>query len=379
MNICIVSQNVSPGILIFRRDLISQLVTLGHNVYAFAIDYSEDTRSAVRSLGAIPISYTLNKTGMNPFSDIIDTFKLYYKFKEIDPDVVLSSFVKPSIYSSVAARAAGVPRRIAMLEGLGYIHTEGVEGAKFKKKVLRLIHGVLCSVGYYFANDVVFLNKDDPKDLKKYAYIPDRKINVLGAIGLRLEEFPFTPVSEPSPLKFIFVGRLLKEKGIREFIDASRLVQLSTTDVEFIVLGGIDPSNPSSLSQQQLDDILSENIIICPGHVANVLDWLAASHVFVLPSYREGYPRSTQEAMACGRAIITTDVPGCRDTVIDGVNGFMCRPQSADDLAEKMLEFVKDRSIVQSMGVESFNIARDKFNVDVINSRLIDIMFRGIT
>ena len=111
-----------------------------------------------------------------------------------------------------------------------------------------------------------------------------------------------------------------------------------------------------------------------PGHVTNVLDWLAASHVFVLPSYREGFPRSTQEAMAIGRAIITTDVPGCRDTVINEVNGYLSRPQSADDLAEKMLKFVTDRSLAQSMGLESYNIAKSKFNVDDVNSRLIDIL-----
>ncbi|MAE34600.1 glycosyltransferase family 4 protein [Thalassolituus sp.] len=374
MRICIVSQNVSPGILTFRRDLISQLVALGHEVYAFAIDYTEGTCDAVRNLGATPVSYTLNKAGLNPILDVVDTIKLYYRFKEINADVVLSSFVKPSIYASLAASIARVPRRIAMLEGLGYIHTEGLEGSKFKKKILRAIHGVLCSFGYYFADSVIFLNHDDPKDLKKLAYIPQRKIKVLGAIGLKLEDFPFSPVSEPMPLRFIFVGRLLKEKGIREFIDASRIVLKTTKNVEFIILGGIDPSNPSSLSQQQLDNILCENILTYPGHVTNVLDWLAASHVFVLPSYREGFPRSTQEAMAIGRAIITTDVPGCRDTVINEVNGYLSRPQSADDLAEKMLKFVTDRSLAQSMGLESYNIAKSKFNVDDVNSRLIDIL-----
>ena len=374
MRICIVSQNVSPGILTFRRDLISQLVALGHEVYAFAIDYTEGTCDAVRNLGATPVSYTLNKAGLNPILDVVDTIKLYYRFKEINADVVLSSFVKPSIYASLAASIARVPRRIAMLEGLGYIHTEGLEGSKFKKKNLRAIHGVLCSFGYYFADSVIFLNHDDPKDLKKLAYIPQRKIKVLGAIGLKLEDFPFSPVSEPMPLRFIFVGRLLKEKGIREFIDASRIVLKTTKNVEFIILGGIDPSNPSSLSQQQLDNILCENILTYPGHVTNVLDWLAASHVFVLPSYREGFPRSTQEAMAIGRAIITTDVPGCRDTVINEVNGYLSRPQSADDLAEKMLKFVTDRSLAQSMGLESYNIAKSKFNVDDVNSRLIDIL-----
>lgn len=374
LRICIVSQNARPGLLIFRRDLIVHLIREGHEVYAFANDYDEKSVKDVEGLGAIAVSYSLNKAGLNPFGDLIDIFKLYRKFKAINADVVLSSFIKPSVYATIASAACRVPRRIAMLEGLGYIHTSGLKGKRIKKELLRRIHGVMCSVGYYFAHEVVFLNYDDPEDLRRYAYIPHEKVTVLGAIGLKLADFPFSKPLKPIPLRFIFIARLLKEKGIQEFITAARIVRSVTTSVEFIILGDIDSANPSSLSKAELDTLLSENLVSYPGHVASVVPWLSDSHVFVLPSYREGFPRSTQEAMAIGRAVITTDVPGCRDCVVDKRNGFLVRPQSATDLADKMLKFVDSPSLVLSMGLESYEIAKERFDVDKVNSRLLDIM-----
>lgn len=374
LRICIVSQNASPGLLIFRRDFIMHLIHEGHQVYAFANDYDESSVKEVEAIGAIAVSYSLNKTGLNPFMDLIDIFKLYRQFKAIDADVVLSSFVKPSIYATIASAVCRVPRRIAMLEGLGYIHTSGLEGKKIKKELLRRIHGLMCTIGYYFAHKVVFLNHDDPKDLRQYAYISYEKITVLGAIGLKLADFPFSEPSMSNPIRFIFIARLLKEKGIREFIDAARIVRSVNMDVEFVILGGIDPANPSSLSKGELDTLLSENLVSFPGHVSSVVPWLSDSHVFVLPSYREGFPRSTQEAMATGRAVITTDVPGCRDCVVDERNGFLVRPQSATDLAEKMLMFVDTRSLVCSMGLESHKIAKERFDVHKVNRRLLDII-----
>ncbi len=155
------------------------------------------------------------------------------------------------------------------------------------------------------------------------------------------------------PLKFLFIGRLLKEKGIHEFVQAAKLVKKTYPDTEFTVLGAIDHHNLGALQQTQLDTLISSNIIQYPGHVSNIKDWIADSHVFILPSYREGVPRSTQEAMATGRAIITTDVPGCRETVISTKNGFIVPKWNPEALAKKMIYFIENPEQIQVMGAES--------------------------
>lgn len=374
MKICLISQNASPGFLIFRKDFIEYLVSQGHVVYAFALDYSDDSRQAVQNMGAIPVDYTLNKTGINPFKDFKDTLALSRKLKKIAPDVVFSFFVKPSVYGTLAAKFAGVPRRIAMLEGLGYIHTPSPTGFSFKKRVLQLAHGLLCSVGYLFADKVLFLNPDDPKDLAKKSFLNKKKLQVLGPIGLNLSAYPYKPVDLNKPIRFIFIARLLAEKGIFEYLAAARQVKDVYPDAEFVVLGGLDPDNPAALSKPQLDEVIAENIIVYPGYVSNVAQWIADSHVFVLPSYREGVPRSTQEAMAIGRAVITTDVPGCRETVVDGVNGFLVPPFDADALAKKMIYLIENPQIIKQMGIESHRMAVEQYDVQKINPILAKIV-----
>ncbi|MGU5682440.1 glycosyltransferase family 4 protein [Aeromonas allosaccharophila] len=376
MNVSLISQNHSPGLLIFRRDFIQYLVNQGHTVYAFALDYSPEAKATVVALGAIPVDYALSKTGVNPIRDLKDTLALAKKLKAVQPDVVFSFFVKPSIYGTLAAKLAGVPRRIAMLEGLGYIHTPNKSGFSLKKRLLQLVHGCLCTIGYAFADKVLFLNPDDPNDLARKSLVYIKKFQVLGPIGLDLEAYPYKPISTYEPMRFIFIARLLAEKGIFEYLQAARLVKRTYPNAEFIVLGGLDPENPASLSSAQLNEVIKENIIIYPGHVSNVPEWIASSHVFVLPSYREGYPRSTQEAMAIGRAVITTDVPGCRETVIDGVNGFLIPPFDSSRLAEKMLYLIEHPEEIQRMGNESYRIAKQCFDVHGINPILADILTR---
>lgn len=375
MNICLISQNVSPGILIFRKDFIRYLLLQGHTVYAFAIDYTDETIAAVEKLGAVPISYSLNKTGMSPFTDFRDTLRLSHQLNVIKPDVVFSFFVKPSIYGTLAAMFANVPRRIAMLEGLGYIHTPTEDGFSIKKRVLQVIHGLLCTVGYFFADKVLFLNSDDPVDLSKRSLINKSKLHVLGPIGLDLDLYPFSLANISKPIRFIFIARLLAEKGIFEYLAAARLVKQKYPNAEFVVLGGLDPDNPAALTKEQLDTVIKEDIIIYPGYVTDVPKWIAESHVFVLPSYyREGVPRSTQEAMAIGRPVITTDVPGCRETVLDGLNGYLVPPFDAESLASKMLVFIEKPNFIIEMGEQSYKIAKSNYDVHKVNQDLADIV-----
>ena len=257
-----------------------------------------------------------------------------------------------------------------MLEGLGYVFTDLPQGLGFKQAVLRKIQVFLYRLSLPLLHELIFLNHDDPVDLLKRHQLRVRSYKVLGGIGLDLAKFPYSP-APLDPMRFIFIGRLLAEKGIFEYVDAARQVKKSYPNAEFVVLGAVDDCNPGALKQQQLQQLLDEGVIHYPGYVSNVSDWVAQSSVFVLPSYREGVPRSTQEAMAIGRAVLTTDVPGCRDTVDDGVNGFLVPRWNAQMLAEKMIFLIEKPEVVQRMGEASHRMAVERFDVHQVNIRLM--------
>ena len=366
---------VASSFLSFRADLIHALLAKNHTIYAFTSEYTEEELSEIDALGARPITYELNRGGVNPLADAKATYVLSKTIKAINPDLVFSYFSKPVIFGTLAAKLAKVPRVIGMLEGLGYAFTEQPEGLSKKAQLIKSIQVLLYKIALPQLDNIIFLNPDDPKNLLEAYHIKVKKLDVLGGIGLDLDEYNYQPIETiDSPISFLFIGRMLKEKGIHDFIAAAKIVKKIYPEVQFTVLGAIDSSNPGALQQSELDRLISLNIINYPGQVDDVQKWIADSHVFVLPSYREGVPRSTQEAMAIGRAVITTDVPGCRETVVDGVNGFLVEKWNPQTLAEKMIYFIEHPEEIKKMGYESYRIAQEKFDADKVNKRLINML-----
>lgn len=363
---------VAASALNFRTDLIKSLVANEHQVFVFCVDFTDETRQRIRDLGAIPIDYSLNRAGVNPLRDLRDTWCLSRQFKKIQPDVVFAYFVKPVIFGTLAAALAGAKRRIGMLEGLGYVFTDLPSGVSTKQKILRKIQVLLYRMAFPFLERLIFLNPDDPVDLLEKNNLKVKQVSVLGGIGLDLIDYSYVPLPANKPVSFIFVGRLLAEKGINEYIAAAKLVKAKHSDIRFVVLGGLDEENPGGLSATELKQLTDSGVVEHPGHVSNVKDYLSEASVFVLPSYyREGVPRSTQEAMAIGRAVITTDVPGCRETVVDGVNGFLVPKWNADALAKAMQTFIEQPGLVVSMGQASRQLAEEKFDAIKVNQRLM--------
>lgn len=371
----VVIGTVASSLYGFRADLITALVKQQHTIYAFTSEYTQDELEKIESLGAIPVIYSLNRGGLNPLLDIKATYNLSKKIKEIAPDLVFSYFSKPVIFGTLAAKIAKVPRVIGMIEGLGYAFTEQPEGLGRKAMLIKNIQVFLYKIALPQLDKIIFLNPDDLKDLLEPYHIKVKQVDMLGGIGLDLDEYNHQPIDNiDASISFLFIGRMLKEKGIHDFISAVKEVKDKYPNTQFTVLGQIDNSNPGALQQSELDELISLKLVNYPGHVDNVKDWISSSHVFVLPSYREGVPRSTQEAMAIGRAVITTDVPGCRDTVIDGVNGFLVEKWNPQALAEKMIYFIEHPEEIKRMGHESYKIAQERFDADKVNKRLINML-----
>ncbi|MGP1485593.1 MAG: glycosyltransferase family 4 protein [Campylobacter sp.] len=366
--------NIASMMVNFRKEFIEMLVSSGHEVYCLVSDYDEKSREKISSFGAKPLDYSLNAKGLNPFKDAIATFDLIRLFRQHRPDVVFSFFVKPVIFATIAAKIARVPRIVGMIEGLGGAFTVRKNGQTKKAKIIKTIQIFLYKISLPLLDELIFLNNDDKKDLIDRYNVRAKSINVLGGIGVDLKTFSYTK-PPTNQISFIFVARLLAEKGVFEYLNAARIVKNIYKDTKFYIFGSFDEHNPFGLKKKELKQYLDQDIVIYPGFVNNINEWIANSSVFVLPSYyREGVPRSTQEAMAVGRAVITTDVVGCRETVIDGVNGFLIPPYDSEILAKKMIYFIQNPEEIIKMGIESRRIAEEKFDVYKQNEKLINFI-----
>lgn len=362
----------------FRGPLIKSLVTAGVEVYAFAPEYTDVDRASVISMGAIPVDYALDRTGLNPFKDAKVLLALMREFRERRIDTVFSYFAKPIIYGSLAARLAGVKYTFAMIEGAGHVFSEN-QPHTLKTKILRSTVTWLYRLALAKTTRVFVLNDDDRRLFAESRMVDPRKIVCLDGIGIDLEDYTVAPTDhgQEASIVFLMATRLLKEKGIKEFALAASQIKMRHPQTRFILLGGVDP-NPDAFREEEIKELVSERILEWPGRVYDVRPWLAEATVFLLPSYyREGVPRSILEAMASGKPIITTDWVGCKETVVDGVNGFLVPIRNAGALADAMLKFIEDPSLVAPMGAQSRRIAETRFDVRKINAQILEIMDIG--
>ncbi|MDO9178527.1 MAG: glycosyltransferase family 4 protein [Agitococcus sp.] len=358
----------------FRADLLQELLNHGHDIYACANDYTNEERKKVIDMGVTPIDYTFDRAGLNPFSDIYNTYKLTEIIQRIAPDLVFSYFAKPVIFGTIAAKFARVRVCIGMLEGLGYVFTEQSSKSSLKAIIVRKITVLLYKVALPLLNKLIFLNHDDPNDLLIRHKIKTKSVCVVSGIGVNLDKYNYIKYEHNGLIRFVFIGRLLKEKGVNEYVQAAKILKKKYINTEFVILGGVDEQNPGGLSSSDLSRLIEEGICIYPGYVSDVQTWIASASVFVLPSYREGLPRSTQEAMAIGRAVITTDVPGCRETVVNGKNGFLIPVRSVDALVQAMEKFVVDPNLIGIMGKASRDLAEQKYDVKNVNAIMLSEM-----
>lgn len=357
----------------FRGPLIRALRARGIEVCALAPDYDAGSREAVAALGAQPVDYALERAGRRAVRDAFHLMGLARLLRRLRPDATLSYFIKPVIYGSLAATAAGVPRRFSMIEGLGYVFAHGPERDGLGRRLLRAAVSRVYRIALMLNDKVFFLNPDDLAEFQAAGLVQPSHAVLLDGIGVDLEHYAYAP-PQTSPVTFLLAARLLAEKGVREYAAAARQVRARYPDARFLLAGAVDV-NPSSLRREEIEAWVAEGVLQWTGHVADIRELMRQTSVFVLPSYyREGLPRSTQEAMAMGRPIITTDTSGCRQTVEPGRNGYLVPVRDPAALAAAMLRFVEQPQSIGPMGRESRRIAEQRFDVHKANAAILRAM-----
>ncbi|TIN11640.1 glycosyltransferase family 4 protein [Mesorhizobium sp.] len=355
----------APSLVNFRGSLIESLVTEGHLVVALAPDLTADVVHRLRSIGAKSIQIELSRSSLSPLRDIQTIRSLRNLFREIKPDVVIPYTIKPVVWGTLAARAAGVRRIVPMITGLGYAFTGGYRP---KRLLSRMVATLLYRLALGRADLVLFQNLDDMELFRSLRLLP-RHVPSAVVNGSGIDLTHFAPVPMPENPAFLMIARLLGDKGTREFGDAARMVKALYPQVPIRLVGYLDET-PDSISQAELDAILASGVEFL-GRLDDVRPAIAQSSVYVLPSYREGTPRSVLEAMAMGRAVITTDAPGCRETVVEGQNGYLVPPRNAQALAEAMERFMANPALAARMGAESRRIAETKYDVNLVNAEIM--------
>ena len=369
----LVLASFAPSLLNFRGPLIADLIAAGHRVTACAPDLPPDVATRLTAMGAAPLAVPLRRTGRNPLADVKALAALWRLFGALRPDAVLTYTAKPNIYGLLAARARRVPRRAALVTGLGYAFTDG-GGAK--RRVFRTLISALYRVSLRGAHDVIFQNPDDRGEFARRGIIaPRQRSHVVAGSGIDLGRFKRVPVPAGPPV-FLMIARLIRDKGIGEFVEAAQAVKAVQHDAEMRILGPLD-DNPAGIGPRQVAAWQDAGLVRYLGETDDVRPHLAACTVYVLPSYREGLPRTVLEAMATGRAVITTDAPGCRETVVPGENGVLVPPRDAPALAAAMRRFVDEPRLAVTMGARSRQLAEERFDVRQVNAAMLRAM--GLT
>jgi glycosyltransferase involved in cell wall biosynthesis len=356
----------APSLINFRGRLIAALVERGHEVFAAAPDIDPDVAAGLRAIGATPVPVVLGRTSLNPLATWRSGRQLNALVRRLAPDVMIAYTIKPVVLGAAAARAAGVPCFAAMITGMGYPFLGGLNP---KRVAIRLVAMLMYRRALAASQLVIFQNEDDRKDFRRLHLLPAARPSVVvNGSGVDLDHFEPRPV--PGEISFLMIARFLRDKGIGEFGAAAARLKAEFPHIRIRLAGWLDES-PDSISRAELDAIIAGGVEDL-GQLADVRPAIAQSSVYVLPSYREGTPRTVLEAMAIGRAVITTDAPGCRGTVVDGENGFLVPVGDADALYAAMRRFVDEPGLAQGMGAASLRLVREKFDVEIVNATILE-------
>jgi len=379
----VVLGGLAESLINFRGPMLQEMVKKGNHVVACAPEASIKIQNALHAMGVDYQYIPIDRAGLKPLKDFQSAWRLFRLFRKIKPDIFLAYTVKPVIYGSLVAKLAGVSRIYSIITGLGYAFDgKGLKRA-FVSAFVRMLYRLSLKTNYR----VFFQNPDDRAlSLEKDIVRPSQVVLVNGS-GVDLDHF--TSSALPAELIFLMIARLLVDKGIREYVNAAEIVKKRFPHARFLLVGDLDP-NPNSVRESELRQWKEAGIIEYLGYLDDVRPAIQKCRCYVLPSYREGTPRTVLEAMSMGRPIITTDVPGCRETVMltlegqrqrersDGVmrgeNGFLVHVRDVEALIKAMMQFLEKPDLAECMAKRSREIAEEKFDVNKVNAVILNAM-----
>ncbi|MDF9760408.1 glycosyltransferase involved in cell wall biosynthesis [Peribacillus simplex] len=366
MKVMILS-SYAPTLFYFREDMMKAMINNGHEVIAAAPEPVEEWGHKFKERNIKYVSIQgIERTGTNPIKDINGFFSILNQIKKEKPDKVFAYQAKTIIYGCIAAKFAGVKGIYALMGGLGSVFRNNGQKS-FARDILKIEY----KYAFYVCDKVFFQNKDDCNEIIKADLIKKNKIVMINGSGVNLDKF--TEKKIPDNPVFLFVGRIIRDKGIIEYTEAAKIVKEKYPEARIQILGYFD-TNPTAIKEEEIYEYVNKGVIEYLGSSDDVRPFLEKSSVYVLPSYHEGTPKSVLEAMATGRPIITTDAPGCRETVVNNINGFLVPVKNANKLAEKMIWMIEHKEEVERMGQESLRICKEKFDVNKVNEVILKTM-----
>jgi glycosyltransferase involved in cell wall biosynthesis len=352
--------NTSWYVYNFRKNLIKKLIKKGYKVYVMApYDlYSEK----LKEMACLYYDISMDSKSINPIHDVILIRRIRKELLKIGPDLLLNFTIKPNVYGSIAANGLGI-KCVNNVAGMGTLFTEGF--------LARILFKSLFKISQKKVSTVFFQNPDDMNELTEGGIVKKNISELLPGSGVNLNDFPYSPIvsSNKRNINFLLISRMIYPKGIVELIKASKALSLKGyTNFKINLLGELGVNNPNAISKHELNELCSSDYVEYIGKTDSVKKIIEKSDVVVLPSYyREGTPKSLLEGLAIGRPILTTNTPGCKETVIDGLNGFLCEPKSVSDLTDKMEMILKlNFEEKLKMGQESRKLAERKFNEEIV-------------
>ena len=364
--------SASKMLVTFRLDFLKTLQDKGFTVIATASrdDFFDQAQKTLQQHGILLCPVNLNNRSYHPFKDLVLIKELNLILKEHRPDIVFAYTLKPVLYGGLLTLCTTQAKLFTLISGRGGLYIYNT----WKHKILRsLLHPFLRKVFSQSAG-VLFQNTQDQELWTRlYALAPQKTLRVYGS-GVNLDRFKQTPLPPLPPFKFLFVGRLMKEKGLEPYLEATKALKKTHPTVECHLAGGFPENTPP----QRQDEILlkiQESGAHYHGEVLSPQDLLKTCHCFVLPSTTpEGLPRATLEALAVGRPVITTTVPGCSDTVIEGLNGYLVPPDHPQALYDAMVRLIENEKGLEKMAQQSHTLAIEHFNVEKVNQQTIDFI-----
>ena len=361
-----------PSIINFRISLIEDFLKKGHKVSVACPKkkFSIKLQKKLKKIGVEIFFCSISRTGLNFFKDLRSIFEIYKIINKSKVDNVISYTLKPVIYSGLVLNFFPQINYYPLITGLGATFTEV---NNFKKKLLRSLVVKLYKIALISAKKVIFQNKDDLLYFYKLKIIKDKNLaKIVNGSGVDLKQFPLSKL--PYKPTFLMISRLLIDKGVREYVQAAAIVKSQFPKTIFKLVGYID-ENPSQITYEELQKWIKIGNIQFLGKVELSRNVLKSCKFFVLPSYREGTPRATLEALSTGRPIITTNVPGCRETVVNNKNGLLVPKKNTKALANAMIKLIRKKNLViKKMAYESYLVAKNKYEIKKVNQSFIEIM-----